>query len=209
MDAHFSLLFLPFRGCDGKGSLHEPHGGAGLWSHRPGPGPSAPGRPGWAWAGAERASSSSQSLSTAGVYIPWTGLLCYTSPLLIQTWAMNPPQQSCLDLIPDSSWKQGWASMVCFSCLKWLLSSPEPTVCHLHTCRQHVQWSESDTSSYEVNPMFDTGFFCCYFGDVDSCGLWNKIQRSDGGGWKVVSSSQSYFWLHTHKLFTAHLWRKL
>ncbi len=78
-----------FRECDGKGSLHEPHGGAGLWSHRPRPGPPASGRPGWAWAGAEGASSSSQSHPTARVSTPWAGLPWNQPPLLIQTWAMN------------------------------------------------------------------------------------------------------------------------
>lgn len=34
------------------------------------------------------------------------------------------PHHSCLDLIPDSSWEQGWASMVGFICLKWLLFFP-------------------------------------------------------------------------------------
>lgn len=102
-------LFCPFRGCDGERSLHEPHGGAGLWSHWPGPGPPTPGRPGWAWAGAERASGSSQSLSTARVSSSRADILWDKPPLFIQTWAMSPPQ-SCLDVTPDSSGEQGRAS---------------------------------------------------------------------------------------------------
>lgn len=83
-----------FRGCDGKGSLYEPHGGAGLWHHRPGTGPPASGRPRWAWAGTERLGHSYQSLPGLGDPSSWAGIPWNKSPLLIQTWAMKQPQLS-------------------------------------------------------------------------------------------------------------------
>lgn len=91
---YFSLIFVRSRGCDGKGSLHEPHGGSGLWPDRPSPGSPAPGGPGWAWAGAERVDGGRQSVGSTGVGSCRANLHGHRRPLLAQTRALKSPRSS-------------------------------------------------------------------------------------------------------------------